>query len=71
MLKLLILIVITLLILSFFGISIRSIATSPVATDNFNYVWQWVVTSFNFILTGIQNLIGTLSTDLGHIPVHF
>jgi hypothetical protein len=62
MLKLLILIVITLLILSFFGISIRSIATSPVATDN---------TSFNFILTGIQNLIGTLSTDLGHIPVHF
>jgi hypothetical protein len=42
MAKLIILIVAALLVLSFFGISLRTLVLSPTAQDNFAFVWQLI-----------------------------
>ena len=41
--KLIILIVIAILILSFFGFNLRSIVESDTSKENFSYAWSWVV----------------------------
>lgn len=42
-----ILIVIALLILGYFGINLRSVVNSPTTQDNFSYVWNNVVDVWN------------------------
>ena len=64
MVKLIILILIGVLILSFFGISLRTLVLSPTAQDNFNFAWQlvlqgwnWLVVWFNGLQASLQHLI--------------
>ena len=64
MVKLIILILIGVLILSFFGISLRTLVLSPTAQDNFNFAWQlvlqgwnWLGVWFNGLQASLQHLI--------------
>ncbi len=45
--KMIIVIVIALLILSYFGFNLRNIANSPTTQDNFSYVWGLIVHVWN------------------------
>ena len=49
MLRLIILIIIALLVLSFFGISIRGIIESPTGQENFAYAWELIVLAAQWI----------------------
>ena len=40
--KLIILIIIAILVLSFFGFNLKSIVESPTSKENFSYAWGWV-----------------------------
>jgi hypothetical protein len=55
MLKLIIMIVIGILILSFFGISLRTLVFSPTAQDNFTFAWQYVLLFWNWLIAAINN----------------
>ena len=64
MIKLIVFIVIFLLILSFFGVSLRTLVLSPTAQDNFQFVWQliqqgwnWLVAWFNGLGASVQQLL--------------
>lgn len=56
MIRSLITIAIFILVLSFFGISIRSIVQSPTGEDNLTFVWELIRTGWH-ILTGWLQLI--------------
>ncbi len=62
MLKIILLIVLVILALSFFGISLRAIANSPVGQDNFAYIAQVFVDIWNsfigFMSALVQNATG-------------
>ena len=50
--KYVIIIIVAILILSYFGFNIRSIAESDTSKGNFSYVWGWVSHVWNtFLLT--------------------
>jgi membrane-bound acyltransferase YfiQ involved in biofilm formation len=55
MVKILILIVIAILVLSFFGITIQSIVQSPAGQANFAYIWSLIVMGWNWIVTFVQS----------------
>ena len=61
MLRIIILAIIALLVLSFFGISLRAIIESPAGQENFAYVWNLIVTAalwvWQFIVDAIDFLI--------------
>ncbi|MDE1965943.1 MAG: hypothetical protein KGI41_01710 [Patescibacteria group bacterium] len=57
MFKLIIFIVLAVLALSFFGISIRAIATSPVGQDNFLYITQVFVDIWNACIAFMTHLV--------------
>ncbi|MDO8624057.1 MAG: hypothetical protein Q7R54_01755 [bacterium] len=57
MLKLIFWIVIGVLALSFFGISLQSIINSPAGQENFAYLWQLIVATWNWFIAFIQNKI--------------
>ncbi len=71
MLRTLLIAFVLLLILSFFGISIRTILTSPTGKDNLTFVWELIHTGIkifeNYLFSIINNLkeIGAIvgSTD--------
>jgi hypothetical protein len=63
MIKLVILIVIALLVLSFFGISLRTLVLSPTAQDNFTFAWSLVMQGWNWLVAWIN----TLGADLNHL----
>ena len=50
--RLIIIIVIALLIISFFGYSLRNLAESPTTKDNFSFVWDTVSYVWNTFLKG-------------------
>jgi hypothetical protein len=54
MVKLIVLIAVALLVLSFFGISLRHIISLPETQDNFHFVWQSLVSSFNLFALWLQ-----------------
>jgi hypothetical protein len=56
MLKIIFWTIVIVLFLSFFGISIQNIATSPIGQQNFGFVWQIVLEVWNFFV-GIFNAI--------------
>ena len=63
MVKLIIWVIIGLLILSFFGVSLRTLVLSPTAQDNFAFVWQLVLQGWNWLVawvTGLENSLGHL-----------
>ena len=57
MLKLIILIIIGILALSFFGISLESIVNSPAGQANFAYLSQLVIGIWNWFAAFITHLI--------------
>ena len=48
--KMIVLIVIGILILSYFGFNLKSIAESPTSKGNFSYVWGWLSYVWNTFL---------------------
>ncbi len=61
MVKLVIWIVIGILILSFFGISLRTVAFSPTAQDNFAFLMQMLSQGWNWLVAWFSGLGNTLS----------
>jgi hypothetical protein len=57
MVRFIILIVILILALSYFGVSIRDIAQSPTGEDNFSFVWNYVKDGWEIITEVIAVLI--------------
>jgi hypothetical protein len=57
MLKLIFWIVVGVLALSFFGISLKSIITSPTGQENFTYLWQLLIAGVHWIASFFTNLI--------------
>lgn len=47
-----IIIVIALLVLSYYGFSLRNLANSPTTQDNFSYIWNNIVYIWNTYLEG-------------------
>jgi len=47
LIKMIIIIVVALLILSYFGINLRQIINAPTTQDNFSYVWNATVNIWN------------------------
>ncbi len=50
LIKLVLLIVITLVVLGFFGYNLREIVDSPTVKDNLAYVWGFIVKLWNMFL---------------------
>jgi hypothetical protein len=64
MLRAIILIIVLLLVLSFFGVSVQHIIESPTGQSNFSYVgdllqqgWNALVIFFNSLFASIENLV--------------
>jgi hypothetical protein len=57
MLRLIFWVVVLVLILSFFGISLRTLAASPATQENFAFVWQLVISGVHLILSYLENLV--------------
>lgn len=57
MLKLILLIIVGVLALSFFGITLQSIVNSPAGQANFAYVGQVVVSTWDSILAFFNGLV--------------
>lgn len=57
MARFIILVIILILALSYFGISIRDIATSPTGEDNFSFVWTYVKEGWELITIFFADLI--------------
>jgi hypothetical protein len=53
MVKLVILIIIGVLVLSFFGITIQSIVQSPAGQANFSYIWSVIVMGWDALVAFI------------------
>jgi hypothetical protein len=57
MVRFIILIIILILALSYFGISLRDIAQSPTGEDNFTFVWAYVKDGWEILTAFIAGLI--------------
>lgn len=57
MVRFIILVVILILALSYFGISIRDVAESPTGQENFTFVWAYVEEGWEIIVGFLTGLI--------------
>ncbi len=57
MVRFIILVIILILALSYFGISIRDVATSPAGQDNFTFVWSYVKEGWEIASAFVAHLI--------------
>lgn len=57
MARFIILVIILILALSYFGISIRDIAQSPTGQDNFSFVWMYVKDGWEILTQFVADLI--------------
>jgi len=57
MVRFIILIIVLILALSYFGISIRDVAQSPTGQDNFTFVWAYVKDGWEIITAFIAGII--------------
>lgn len=62
MVKLLILIVIAVLVLSFFGITIQSVVQSPAGQANFAYLWSLILMGWNWLISFAKSNSGSLQS---------
>ncbi|HUQ30341.1 MAG TPA: hypothetical protein VM103_02360 [Candidatus Paceibacterota bacterium] len=62
MLRLIFLIVVGVLALSFFGISLQSIINSPAGQQNFGYLWHLVLIFWNWILDLLHWVLGFIAS---------
>ncbi len=77
-----IIIIVAILVLSYFGINLRQVATSPTAESNFSYIWSGVVSvwdnylkaptiqAYDFFMTYIwvPSLTDIQRIDAGQLP---
>lgn len=70
MIRTLLFVVIGILILSFFGISLQSLVNSPVAQENFHYLWSLVVYAWDYVITFFQNLFAQAAAGMPKLPFH-
>lgn len=61
MVRFIILVIILILALSYFGISIREVAQSPTGQDNFSFVWTYVKDGWEIFTAFIAELIESVS----------
>ena len=61
MVRFIILVIILILALSYFGISIRDVATSPTGQENFAYVWMYVNEGWELLAAFIAELINDVT----------
>ncbi len=57
MIRLIIWVAIFILILSFFGVSLKAVVNSPLTHENFMYVWQLIGESWRALLASLQHLV--------------
>ncbi len=65
MVRFIILVIILILALSYFGISIRDVATSPAGQDNFTFVWAYVKDGWEIATAFIAQLIAAARAVTG------
>ncbi|HEX5774745.1 MAG TPA: hypothetical protein VFY28_02180 [Candidatus Paceibacterota bacterium] len=63
MLRTIVLIIVIVLVLSFFGISIREIINSPTGQENFGFLWELVKDGWN-VLVGLWQSIVDAAADI-------
>lgn len=56
--KLILLIVIVLIVLGFYGYDIRDVFTSPKVHDNLATFWGWILTGWDWLVSHAKALIG-------------
>lgn len=61
MARFIILVIILILALSYFGISIREVAQSPTGQDNFSFVWTYIKDGWEILTAFIAELIESVS----------
>ena len=61
MVRLIIVLVVGVLALSFFGISIRAIVESPTGADNIDFVWVLIQNGWQHVVDAWQSLLDTLA----------
>ncbi len=57
MIKWIVILIILILVLSYFGISIQSVVNSPAGQSNFSYVWNGATYVWNTYLSGPANYL--------------
>lgn len=57
MVRLIILVLVLILALSYFGISIREIATSPTGQENFSFVWMYIQEGWYMVTSFVSGFI--------------
>ena len=60
MVRFIILIIVLILALSYFGISIRDVATSPTGEENFSFVWAYVKEGWQIATAFVAELIESI-----------
>ncbi|HRH55536.1 MAG TPA: hypothetical protein PK609_01595 [Candidatus Paceibacterota bacterium] len=60
MVRFIILIIVLILALSYFGISIRDVAQSPTGQENFSFVWEYVKDGWELITVFFADLIAAI-----------
>lgn len=64
MVRFIILIIILILALSYFGISIRDVATSPTGEDNFSFVWAHVKEGWELLTLFLAGIVEAIRNVL-------
>ncbi|MEK7602303.1 MAG: hypothetical protein AAB472_02360 [Patescibacteria group bacterium] len=62
--RLIILVTVLVLALSFFGISIRGIVSSPTGHDNLTFVWELIHTGWGIIVSQYHHLVDVIQSVL-------
>ena len=60
--RLLIILAILVLALSFFGISIRAIVQSPTGHDNFTFMWELIRTGWHILIGWVTLIVSTVQS---------
>ncbi len=68
MIRTLLYIVIAVLALSFFGISLQDLVTSPAAQQNFIYLWHLVQELWKYLLYQFQHSVQDIQGKLPALP---
>lgn len=58
MIRIIIFVVVLVLILSFFGISLRGVVESPAGQENISYVWALFLVGADLLISAWWNLLG-------------
>ncbi len=65
MIKFIIILVILILALSYFGISIRHIVDSPTGQDNLTFVWNFIVNGWHIVTSWFASLVDKFRSVVG------